>query len=89
MMKLWFGMDLGNAVVMSRPYQTFQPDRLRQEKAYPIKDEIIEGLKKKKHKIKKSKICGCGVIQAIYRHSATSKIFAKSDPRKHGKADGY
>eukprot|EP00795_Rhopilema_esculentum_P015621 gene15621-6904_t len=89
MMKLWFGMDLGNAVLMSRPYHTFFPEQLKLERAFPIKDKIIEGLKKRNHKVKESKQCGCGVIQIIYKDCGSCQIFAKADPRKYGGTDGY
>ena len=66
-MKFWFGMDIGNAVMMGRPYHSMYPEKLRIEKPYPIKDEIIAGLEKRNHKIKHSKVWGCGVVLVINR----------------------
>ena len=89
MMKLWFGMDTGNAVLMSRPYHSMYPDKIKIEKPYPIKNEIIEGLEKRNHKIKHSKVWGCGVVQVLYRDCPSCKLEAKSDPRKFGTTEGY
>lgn len=88
-MKFWFGMDIGNAVMMGRPYHSMYPEKLRIEKPYPIKDEIIAGLEKRNHKIKHSKVWGCGVVLVINRDCPSCKLQAKSDPRKFGRTDGY
>ena len=89
MMKLWFDMDIGNAVMMSRPYHPMHPDKIKIEKPYPMKNEIIKGLEKRNHKIEHSKIWGCGVVQVLTRECPSCKIEAKADPRKFGKTDGY
>ena len=88
-MKFWFGMDVGNAVVMSRPYHPMHPNEIKIEKPYPIKDKIIDGLRKRNHKIKHSRLWGCGVVQVINRDCPSCNLEAKSDPRKFGKSDGY
>ena len=87
MMKLWFEMELGNAVVMSRPYHSLFPQYIRNENAYPMKQYIVEGLKAKHHEVKNSFLFA--VVQAIYKDKKTGKIYAKSDPRKQGMTDGY
>eukprot|EP00794_Sanderia_malayensis_P013926 gene13926-15377_t len=90
MLKLWFGMDLGNAVVTSRPYHTLFPQYIRNEKwQFAMKDEIVEGLKKKKHVVKSSRLTS--EVQAIFvdSNSDSKKIYAMSDPRKNGKTAGY
>ena len=85
MMKMVFGMDLGNAVMMSRPYHSFFPTYIRNEKQFPMKAKIVDGLKQKKHDVKNSSLDAA--VQAIFVKDG--KIFAKSDPRKYGKTAGY
>lgn len=88
-MKLWFEMDIGNALMMSRPHHTLFPNVVSKEISFPLKQFIVDGLKKKKHVIKendKRTVC-----QVIYRDKKSNKIHAKTDPRraKDEKTEGY
>ena len=89
MLRLWFDIDIGNALMMSRPHHTLFPNVISEEISFPLKEFIAEGLRKKKHKVKgdeKRTVC-----QIIYKDSKSGKIHSKTDPRraKNVKTDGY
>ena len=89
MMRLWFDVDIGNALMMSRPHHTLFPNLVNEEMSYPLKQFIVEGLKQKKHKVKgdgKRTVC-----QVIYKDSKNGKIHSKADPRRaeNEKSCGY
>jgi len=86
MKKLWFGMELGAAVEDARPQHALFPEYIRNEKRYPLAADIVDGLRKKGHVIKRSSLFA--VIQAIYKDK-DGRVHAKSDPRKYGRAAGY
>ena len=86
MNKLWFDMELGDAVVDPRAYAYLFPKGIRDDRNHPVNATILDGLKKLGHKI--SKITSFAVVQAIYK-SKDGLIHAKSDPRKYGKSAGY
>ena len=86
MNKLWFDYDLSKAVNKPRLHSQLVPDQeVFYEKDYPIKDYVIEGLLELGHKVAGSDIFA--VVQAISREPR-GKIYAKSDPRKHGEPAG-
>eukprot|EP00794_Sanderia_malayensis_P013925 gene13925-15376_t len=88
MMKIWFKMDIGSAVVMSRPYHSLFPEYIRNEKIFPMTSALVDGLEgTKQHQVKSTNLYA--VIQAIFRDKNIGKIYAKSDPRKQGKPAGY
>ena len=89
MLRLWFDVDIGNALMMSRPHHTLFPNVINEETEFPFKEFIADGLRKKKHKVKsdeKRTVC-----QMIYRNSKSGKIQSKTDPRRAEKerTDGY
>jgi len=88
-MRLWFGIDIGNALMMSRPHHTLFPNVISEETSFPLKEFISEGLKKKKHTVKRNK--ERTVCQIIYKDNESGKIHSKTDPRraKNEKTDGY
>lgn len=83
--KLMFSYNLTSAVEDARPQHAFFPEYIRNEKGYLLSDDIVEGLKKKNHRILKSSLNA--IVQGIYVDG--EKIYAKSDPRKEGVAAGY
>eukprot|EP00794_Sanderia_malayensis_P013927 gene13927-15378_t len=86
MKKLWFDMELGAAVTDARTQHALFPPYIRNEKDYPLSPSVVSGLKKKGHDIRSSSFYA--VVQAIYK-AKDGTVFAKSDPRKHGKSAGY
>ncbi|XP_065055046.1 glutathione hydrolase 1 proenzyme-like [Rhopilema esculentum] len=86
MKTLWFGMELGAAVVDGRPQHALFPEYIRNEKKNPMDPAIIDGLRKKGHVVLTSSLFA--VVQAIYK-SKDGLVYAKSDPRKYGKSAGY
>ena len=86
MKTLWFGMELGAAVVDGRPQHALFPEYIRNEKKNPMDPAIIDGLRKKGHVVKTSSLFA--VVQAIYK-GKDGLVYAKSDPRKYGKSAGY
>ena len=89
MLRLWFDIDIGNALMMSRPHHTLFDNYVSKESSFPLKEFIVDGLKKKKHVVRendKRTVC-----QVIYRDNKSGKIHAKTDPRraKDEKTDGY
>jgi len=89
MMRLWFDVDIGNALMMSRPHHTLFPNAIYEQTEFPFKEYIVEGLKKKKHKVKsdeKKTVC-----QIIYKDNESGKIHSKTDPRraKKERTEGY
>ncbi|XP_057310623.1 glutathione hydrolase 1 proenzyme-like [Hydractinia symbiolongicarpus] len=83
--KLMFSYNLTSAVEDARPQHAFFPEYIRNEKGYLLSDDIVEGLKKKNHRILQSSLNA--IVQGIYVDGG--KIYAKSDPRKEGVAAGY
>ena len=88
-MRLWFDVDIGNALMMSRPHHTLFPNLLSEEISFPFKQFIEEGLKKKKHLVKSDK--KRTVCNVIYKDSKNGKIHSKADPRRaeNDKTCGY
>ncbi|XP_057299592.1 glutathione hydrolase 1 proenzyme-like [Hydractinia symbiolongicarpus] len=83
--KLMLSYNLTSAVEDARPQHAFFPEYIRNEKGYLLSDDIVEGLKKKNHRILQSSLNA--IVQGIYVDGG--KIYAKSDPRKEGVAAGY
>ncbi|XP_057310883.1 glutathione hydrolase 1 proenzyme-like isoform X2 [Hydractinia symbiolongicarpus] len=83
--KLMFSYNLTSAVEDARPQHAFFPEYIRNEKGYLLSDDIVEGLKKKNHRILQSSLNA--IVQGIYVDGG--KIYAKSDTRKEGVAAGY
>lgn len=83
--KLWLDYTLSDAIKDARPQHSFFPEYIRNEKDVPLSEEMKAGLEGKHHVIKPSSFNA--IIQGIFVEDG--KIFAKSDPRKEGKAAGY
>ena len=83
--KLWLDYSLSAAIEDARPYHTLFPEYIRNEKENPLADDIVQGLKAKNHKILIKDLNA--IIQGVFVDG--DKIYAKSDPRKEGKAAGY
>ena len=83
--KLWLDYTLSDAIENPRPQHSFFPEYIRNENGMPLSDEMKAGLESKNHVIKDSRFNA--IIQGIFVEDG--KIFAKSDPRKEGKAAGY
>ena len=86
MKKLWFGMELGDAVADPRPQHSLFPQYIRNDKIFPLPDSVVTGLIKKGHIVKNNQ--SYAVVQAIYRDK-DGLLHAKSDPRKNGKSAGF
>lgn len=90
MNKLWFGDNLSEAVNKPRLHTQLVPDQRvfyenEHNGIYRIQDDVIEGLRERGHNITGSE--SFAVVQAIYNEPGV-RIFAKSDPRKHGAPAG-
>ena len=83
---MWFGIELGEAVIQSRPSHVLFPYFVQSEQRNPLPPEIEEGLERRGHNVKAGDYYS--VVQAIYR-DRNGNIFAKSDPRKGGRPSGY
>ena len=84
---LWLNYSLTDAVNDVRVQHMFSPGYIQSETAeeYALPANLRKALEKKGHVIRNSS--AHAVIQAIYIKDG--KIYAKSDPRKQGKAAGY
>ena len=91
MNKLWFGRDLSQAVNQPRvhnhlvPNNTVMIEKIPSETQYTLPEHIQSGLRARGHEIEYNKYYA--TVQAIYR--TDTKIYAKSDPRKHGSPAGF
>ena len=93
MNKLWFNQSLSDAVDKPRLHTQLAPDQIVSYEKIPfdtsgkyrMSREILEGLEKRGHNVTGLKFFAA--VQAVFR-DPEKKIFAKSDPRKHGAPAG-
>ncbi|XP_020894577.1 glutathione hydrolase 1 proenzyme isoform X2 [Exaiptasia diaphana] len=83
---LWFNRTLSQSVTDPRIHHQLMPMYIRVDRDYPISQEIIDGLERLGHDVRK--ISGFAVVQATAKDK-DGLLFGKSDPRKGGWAAGY
>ncbi|XP_029191513.2 glutathione hydrolase 1 proenzyme-like isoform X2 [Acropora millepora] len=85
---LWFDMTLSDAVDKPRLHNQLVPNQhVSTERQYPLKMQIVEGLKSIGHTVQPGRKGDFSVVQAIYR-KGKGPIHAKSDSRKFGAPAG-
>ncbi len=80
-----FGMDPASALAQSRFHHQWKPDELLVENQ--IGEEVISGLEKRGHKIKR--VDSIGVAQAVGLDPSARGFVGAHDPRVEGKAAGW
>ena len=92
MNKLWFGQSLSEAVEQPRLHSNLVPnDTVYTEEfqgdieKYELPQPIQDGLRRLGHEVKPNK--NLAIVQGIFKDGGW--IYAKSDPRKYGKAAGF
>jgi len=88
MYKLWFGDDLGMAVVRPRIHHQLLPDEIQGESDRSLSPKVLTRLQSMGHKVQLQVKSEFSAVQAIYVE-ASDKILAKSDPRKYGHSSGF
>lgn len=83
---LWFGRTLPESVTDPRIHHQLMPMYIRVDKDYPIPQEIIDGLKRLGHDVRKRS--GFAVVQATAKNK-DGVFYGKADPRKGSWAAGY
>ena len=85
---LWFDKSLFDAVDEPRVHNQLVPNQnvtIEDDDRYRLDSEIVKGLEARGHEVRNES--SFAVVQAVYRE-AKHKIYAKSDPRKHGEPAG-
>ena len=88
MNRLWFGMNLSQAVDKPRLHNQLVPSQnvtIERKEKYRLKENVVEGLKRMGHSVVLDE--KFAVAQAVYR-KGRGLIHAKSDPRKFGSPAG-
>lgn len=86
MQSTWFGKNIQDATEAKRIHHQLYPEEVQYERGFDM--DILEGLKKKGHKVRAYTPPG-SVVQSIKSPGDSGNMTAVSDMRKGGYPDGY